>query len=244
MLIKNTSLVFLLLVLTTNSFAQFKANVSETNLIARKKPLSFSHQPFLLLKFTPTSVLGRDNVIQYGAELAPPFGKFSFNFDYGKGVGNKWSMNKYTKANHPEQQTTLYRGEIRMYFSDWYPFYALDKKPFGRYYAIEYVQKNITQSQDTSSVNLTLPNVEPVIAIIKDQSVNLKIGKHFKIAKIFFIDGFVGIGTGWYSSRIQEVSTDEPLLRNGFSFGFPERTVGTKGLYLSKTAGFRLCLVL
>lgn len=39
------------------------------NVSAARKPASFSHVPFLVLKITPTAVFGQDNVLQYGAEI-------------------------------------------------------------------------------------------------------------------------------------------------------------------------------
>ncbi len=238
----------LLIFITLPGYSQKKAEVSFSEQAARKEPVSFSHQPILLLKICPTAILGGDNALQFGAELAPPFGKFSFQFDYAKGQGDKWNLNKYTLQNHPEQKTTIYRGEIRLYFSDWYPFYALDKKPFGRYYAFEFVQKNIKQSQPAISLSpnaaLPFPQITNINALINDKAINAKLGKHFKIARLFFVDAYAGVGLAWYKSDAEEAIDLELFSHSGFSFTTPNRTAGTKGLYLSKTAGVKLCLVL
>ncbi|WP_341227388.1 hypothetical protein [uncultured Arcticibacterium sp.] len=234
-------LLFCFLIFNTAQ-AQFFSQTDNTLETNRKKPVSFSHQPFLLLKVTPTAVLGRDNVLQYGVELAPPFGKFSFGFDYGKGKGD-WSFNKDQKANHPEQETKIIRGEIRGYFSDWYPFYALDKKPFGRYYALEYVQKDLKYAATPNLENYGGTQVEgigPFDVNYIERALHVKFGNHFIITKWFFIDGFVGIGVGQYSSETNDLEAVQ--VKNSFSFKRPSRDLASKGLFLSKTAGFRLCL--
>ncbi|MGR3809131.1 hypothetical protein [Jiulongibacter sp. NS-SX5] len=208
----------------------------------RKKPLKFTHQPFLLLKVTPTALLGRDNVFQYGVELAPPFGKFSFGFDYGKGKSS-WSLDKEHKALFPDQETKIIRGEIRGYFSDWYPFYALDKKPFGRYYALEYAQKDISYTYRPDVIlygGNTLPSLTELDVATVERAIHVKFGNHFLISKWFFIDTFAGIGVGQY---VTQTPDSEVELQNiGFTTNRPPRINNTKGLFLSKTAGIRLCL--
>jgi hypothetical protein len=224
-------------------FAQFKAKMNaETDFTARKKPVSFSHQPFLLLKVTPTAVLGRDNVLQYGVELAPPFGKFSFGFDYGTGKSS-WGFNKEYKALFPDQETRIIRGEIRGYFSDWYPFYALDKKPFGRYYALEYVQRDLTYGY-TPDINLysgiTVPAANALNVAWNEKAVHVKFGNHFIVSRWFFIDAFAGIGVGHFNGQPVDMEIEKVTLP--FNFKKPERDFNTTGLFLSKTAGIRFCL--
>lgn len=237
---------YLLLTFFVVSFwskAQFISGLNSDKEILRD-PVSFSHQPILLLKITPTALLGRDNVMQFGAELAPPFGKFSFGFDYGKGKGS-WSLNKDQKANFPEQQTRIIRAEIRGYFSDWYPFYALDKKPFGRYYSLEYVNKILNYSSLPSLRlynNTFIPAAEKVPVMGKEQALHVKFGKHFIVSKWFFIDAYAGIGVGKYENPAE--TWEQEMVKEPFSFRSPERKVGTQGLFLSKTAGVRLCLPL
>lgn len=236
---------FLLLstLLSLTAYSQFNSlEQEEVGLATRKKPVSFSHQPFLLLKITPSAFLGRDNVFQYGVELAPPFGKFSFGFDYGKGKGSG-SLNKEHKAAHPEQETKIIRGEIRGYFSDWYPFYALDKKPFGRYYSLEYVQKDISYTSIPDILlytGMTVPAATEVNVAYQERALHVKFGNHFIITRWFFIDAFAGIGIGQYDAKPAEFEYEQ--ITNKFSFKRPVREFNTKGLFLSKTAGFRLCL--
>jgi hypothetical protein len=227
--------------------AQIGNSGIETENQTSRKPFNFTHQPILLLKITPTSLFETDNVFQYGAELAPPFGKFSFNFDYGKGRGSK-SFNKTIKELQSDKLTTIMRGEIRMYFSDWYPFYALDKKPFGRYYSIEFMQKSIQKSEMYAygMGAVDLPNYfqfQKTNLVQKNQAIHAKIGKHFKINKYFFIDGFAGLGIGRY-----ELKSDQPEITPAQYFHtgiFTNKKIiepNTKGRYFSKAAGFRLVL--
>jgi hypothetical protein len=143
-----------------------------------------------------------------------------------------------------------------MYFSDWFPFYALDKKPFGRYYAIEYVHKTINSSQtfDTGykvysfDVPSNIPFIEsqPLEAETFEQAINLKIGKHFHLTSFLFVDAFAGLGVGWGNTTpmIETFNVDEDYITQKFAFKQPNRELGSKGLFLSKTAGLRLCLVL
>lgn len=245
MIIRLTALLFISALLTLPAAGQFNAVFNQENAAVRKKPVSFSHQPFLLLKVTPTALLGRDNVLQYGVELAPPFGKFSFGFDYGTGKGS-WSLDKEQKAVHPEQTTKIIRGEIRGYFSDWYPFYALDKKPFGRYYALEYVQKTLTYDY-TPDILLygggSVPSLNPLPSNGLERAIHVKFGNHFIVSRWFFVDGFVGIGVGQFDYSTDETELEK--INEGFSFSSkPERTASAKGIFLSKTAGVRLCLPL
>ncbi len=210
-----------------------------------RKPVAFSHVPFLLLKLNPTAALERDNVIQYGAEIAPPFGKLSFAFDYGKGKGS-WNINKYIRENQPENTTTVYRGEIRAYFSDWFPFYAMDKKPFGRYYALEFAHKDMKRFPMTAigQGGTSLPDYaqfEKVETHEKEYAVHVKVGRHIIIHRLLFLDIFAGIGAGRYNS----VSADGevvPILHTGFSTNRKQRQPDTKGYFLSTTAGIRLAL--
>lgn len=242
-------LSFTLVLTGLSAFAQNASIDNETAEPSRKKPLGFTHQPFLLLKVTPTALFESDNVFQFGAEIAPPFGKFSFNFDYGIGKG-KNSFNKFVKNNLADTETKVIRGEIRAYFSDWFPFYALDKKPFGRYYALEYMNKNITRTQPVGVSNdgSNFPGFVEIAEVpvqIKEQAIHVKIGKHFLVNRFFFIDGFVGIGPGLY--KVENTGTEitnEEILHNGFSLKRKNWQVGSKGLFLSRTAGIRLCLAI
>lgn len=236
------------------SYAQKSASFENTT-ESLKKPISFTHQPFLLLKVTPTSFFEADRNFRYGVEIAPPFGKFSFCFDYGKGKGEGIFRNN-EGVPLQNMESTQYRGEIRMYFSDWFPFYALDKKPFGRYYAIEYVHKNINSSQtfDTGyqaypfEVPSSIPFLEsePLEALTFERAINIKIGKHFHLTRFLFIDAFAGIGLGQSTTTpmLETFDAAADFQKQKFSIGQPNRELASKGLFLSKTAGLRLCLVL
>jgi hypothetical protein len=216
----------------------------KTAVAQKYKPISFTRQPILLLKFTPLPLFATENAFQIGAELAPPIGKFSFNFDYGTGKG-KLNVDKYIRKNMPDMKTQFYRGEIRGYFSDWYPFYALDRKPFGRYWALEYAQKKINR-QEVNAVAIgaaSLPNYaifEKTDVLQTEQILNIKWGKNFLIHRHFFIDVYLGAGVRKY-----KVSSDNDLiLHSGFISKWKFWEVGSKGFLPNATAGFRLCLVI
>jgi hypothetical protein len=216
----------------------------KTAVAQKYKPISFTRQPILLLKFTPLPLFATENAFQIGAELAPPIGKFSFNFDYGTGKG-KLNVDKYIRKNMPDMKTQFYRGEIRGYFSDWYPFYALDRKPFGRYWALEYAQKKINR-QEVNAVAIgaaSLPNYaifEKTDVLQTEQILNIKWGKNFLIHRHFFIDAYLGAGVRKY-----KVSSDNDLiLHSGFISKWKFWEVGSKGFLPNATAGFRLCLVI
>nr|WP_299420191.1 hypothetical protein [uncultured Emticicia sp.] len=216
----------------------------KTAVAQKYKPISFTRQPILLLKFTPLPLFATENAFQIGAELAPPIGRFSFNFDYGTGKG-KLNVDKYIRKNMPDMKTQFYRGEIRGYFSDWYPFYALDRKPFGRYWALEYAQKKINR-QEVNAVAIgaaSLPNYaifEKTDVLQTEQILNIKWGKNFLIHRHFFIDAYIGAGVRKY-----KVSSDNDLiLHSGFISKWKFWEVGSKGFLPNATAGFRLCLVI
>jgi hypothetical protein len=216
----------------------------KTAVAQKYKPISFTRQPILLLKFTPLPLFATENAFQIGAELAPPIGKFSFNFDYGTGKG-KLNVDKYIRKNMPDMKTQFYRVEIRGYFSDWYPFYALDRKPFGRYWALEYAQKKINR-HEVNAVAIgaaSLPNYaifEKTDVLQTEQILNIKWGKNFLIHRHFFIDAYLGAGVRKY-----KVSSDNDLiLHSGFISKWKFWEVGSKGFLPNATAGFRLCLVI
>jgi hypothetical protein len=203
--------ILVLNLLFINSMAQLY-NI-ETKPLFNKKPVQFTHIPFLLLRFNPTAMVGYNNTIQYGAELAPPFGKFSFSFDYGKGKGSQ-NLNKYVRKNQSENINTEYRGEIKMYFSDWYPFAGLDKKPFGRYYSVEYIQGKYDRTVEmaTGIGGTQLPSYakfDMVPYTEKTQTVHIKFGKHIHLHKHLFLDAYAGLGLGKYTSMDETTDPDE-----------------------------------
>lgn len=223
----------------------------ETKPFLNKKQVQFTHIPFLLLRFNPTALIGYNNTIQYGAELAPPFGKFSFSFDYGKGKGSQ-NLNKYVRKNQSENLNKEYRGEVKMYFSDWYPFSGLDKKPFGRYYSLEYIQGKYDRIVDmaTGVGGTQLPSYakfDLVPYTEKTQRVHVKFGKHIHLHKHLFIDAYAGLGVGKYSTIDKTATTDDlevVPLHFGFLSNKDSRQPGTKGWFFSKTAGLRIAIPL
>ena len=238
--------------LATQGFAQKDMNeTSEATSVEPEKtqrdPIEFHHQPLLLLKFAPLAAFAHDNAFMFGAELAPPFGKFSFNFDYGKGTG-KWNAHKLIRQEMPDMKTEIYKGEIRGYFSDWYPFYALDRKPFGRYWALEYGTKKVTKSPEAAIAADAIgqyAEFKKVPVVQKEQFINVKIGRHIMVRKFFFIDVYAGIGIRKY----KVVSTDENFDANSVLFysiinKWKNWLPGDKGILPNATAGFRLCLPL
>lgn len=249
---KERILILLLIVCGMNAFSQKNAGI-DLDEQASVKNIEFTHVPFLLLRFNPTTLFGVNNTIQYGAELAPPFGRFSFSFDYGKGKGSG-NLNKDYKKTMPLNQNVEYRGEIKMYFSDWYPFYALDKKPFGRYYAIEYVNGTYDRVMNAfvGFGGENLPSYATITGIEFQetrQAVNFKFGKHFQIHKHLFLDGYIGAGLGKYA--VTEATFTDPdfdpnstILHLGYMTNKNINQPETSGLYFSKTAGIRIVVPL
>lgn len=244
--------IIIVLILVSDTInAQSRASFGEMDVSIEtlRKPVTFTHVPFLLLKITPSAMLGYNNVFQYGGELVPPFGKFSFSFDYGKGKGSQ-NASKYIRQNQSGNQNKMIRGEIRMYFSDWYPFYALDKKPFGRYYAIEYAQsqsdKDLQMATGVGGVFLpSFAKFNQVKYSEKTQAIHLKIGKHIHLNRFLFLDIFAGAGIGKFSSDApDDLETGSLPLHYSFLTNKDLRNPGTSGYYLSTTAGFRLALPL
>jgi hypothetical protein len=176
------------------------AEVEKTEKKVLRDPVGFTHLPFLLLRFSPMSAFRYDNILQYGVEIAPPFGKFSFVFDYGKGNGS-WAFKKDVKKNYKENSSKVLRGEIRMYFSDWFPFYAMDKKPFGRYYSLEYTNSTFDRVLRVDLADAIKYNVSDLTPYTeKRQDLRVKIGKHFHLHKHLFIDLNAGIGVAQFKT--------------------------------------------
>lgn len=186
MQIRNLTLLFLI-VSIFNSNAQ-KAELDKEELV-NKKPVAFTHIPFLVLRLNPMALMQYDNMLQYGAEIAPPFGKFSVVFDYGKGKGSQ-NFRKNTRKNYADNTSKELHAEIRTYFSDWYPFYALDKKPFGRYYALEYIKGDYSRSFNINYLdNKTLVSFKE-----NTQTFRVKFGKNIHLHKHLFLDLNGGMG--------------------------------------------------
>jgi hypothetical protein len=235
--------IFLLLLISVScAQAQFYSSVNE---VERKRPVTFTHVPFLLLRVNPSAVVGYNNTLQFGAEIAPPVGKLSFAFDYGIGSG-KWNLSKAVREQQSENKNKELRGEIRAYFSDWFPFYALDKKPFGRYYALEYVNGTYDRTLGVPAA-AGLIDEQKFYSMQETQekrhTVHLKFGRHIHLHRHLFLDVYGGIGAGKSTFSVGE-SKLEGSLYNPVSLSFPadksyEKPQGSR-YFFSKTFGVRL----
>lgn len=240
--------IFVFLLSISTAMAQMSASSQE--MLSRKGPVQFTHVPFLLLRVNPSQMFGYNNTYQFGAEIAPPVGKLSFAFDYGIGKG-KQNINRQVKALQPDNKNKEFRGEIRAYFSDWFPFYALDKKPFGRYYALEYVNGTYER---TLGVPLPEGPIELVTGgslafadkptVEKTHVVHLKFGRHIHLHRHLFLDVYGGLGVG--KSNISGVGYDivgdelyNPAELNFLSNKMYENPK-TKRYFFSKTFGVRI----
>lgn len=216
----------------------------------RKGPVQFTHVPFLLLRFNPSQLLGYNNTFQYGVEIAPPIGKLSFTFDYGSGKG-KSSLNKFVRDLQPENKNKEFRGEIRAYFSDWFPFYALDKKPFGRYYSLEYVngtyERNLGVSIPNGGLVLVPDNAvvwQNKATVEKTHVVHIKFGRHIHLHKHLFLDVYAGVGAGKSNIKGKDFEIEGEALYNPVPLGFLANKMyedpKTKRYFFSKTFGVRI----
>ncbi|WP_367915187.1 hypothetical protein [Leadbetterella sp. DM7] len=243
---------FLILFLITSCSVSAQGLVSESffeaNEVNRKNLVTFTHVPFLLLRVNPSQWLGYNNTFQFGAEVAPPVGKLSFAFDYGTGKG-KNNLNKQVRAFQPDNRNKELRGEIRAYFSDWFPFYALDKKPFGRYYALEYVN-------GTYDRNLGIPaggaavNGDNALSWMqstreKTHVVHVKFGRHIHLHRHLFLDVYGGIGAGKSTFTLADgTPLEKGRLYNPAEMDFWSHkryeSPKTKQYFFSKTLGVRI----
>lgn len=243
-------LIIVFLISTTCAFGQMNSSVLDLDEVKRRKPVSFTHVPFLLLRVNPSQMFGYNNTFQFGVEIAPPIGKLSFAFDYGVGKGSQ-NFNKMVKELQPNNKNKELRGEVRAYFSDWFPFYALDKKPFGRYYSLEYINGTydrnlavpiegggVVLSPDNTLAWITRPTTE------KTHVVHLKFGRHIHLHRHLFLDVYGGLGVG--QSKITgsdfEIVGEElysPLKLNFLSNKMYENPE-TKRYFFSKTFGVRV----
>ncbi len=206
-------------------------------------PPQFGHQPFLVVKLSPQYLFAQDNVFMFGAELAPPFGKFSFAADYGVGKGS-WNYNKDVRTFFADQKTKIIRGELRAYFSDLFYFYSLDMKPLGRYYSIEYTKKDVTMTRQIGvSNNESFFEVKDLPIQQAEWMANLKFGKNWLISRWFMIDTHFGIGVRHYDVKTTDDNIDTQTITR-YLINKEKRNwlPNEKGLLPSFTAGFRLCL--
>lgn len=261
MLFANTSFIDSL----ANEKSSFSDFLKTEAKLKKRPPVSFTHQPFLLLKFTPTTYFEKNSMLTFGAEIAPPIGKFSINADYGFSRG-AWNLQKSVRQNYADSELKQWKGEIRTYFSDWYPFYALDKKPFGRYYALEIGKLTVNRNEDLIAVKdgqIAIAKAHPIQTV--RQTLHLKYGRHFIMSKHFFIDAYAGIGIGKQVNSTSKSLVFSPI--NNFSLPFQSDYPVEEKITLSenfnyaplngsfidfdknnfafsKTMGIRLCFVL
>jgi hypothetical protein len=238
-------IIFLLLSFTT-AFGQFSSMAPlETQ---RKNPVRFTHVPIILLRINPSQLFAYNNTLQYGVEIAPPIGKLSFAFDYGSGKG-KSNFNKQVKNLQPDNKNREFRGEIRAYFSDWYPFYALDKKPFGRYYALEYVNGSYDRNLGINTVGVVNTGPEELNWITKATTekthvVHLKFGRHIHLHKHLFLDVYGGLGAGRSTITGKDFDIPAGFLYNPVQLNFLSNKMyespKTEKYFFSKTFGVRI----
>lgn len=241
MLLMRYFLIFCLIILQLSSFGQRKPP-------KEYKVPKFGHQPFLVLKLSPQDLLLKNNAFVFGGEIAPPFGKFSFALDYGKGhVKN--NINADIRNDFPDQTNKIIRGEIRGYFSDWYYFHSLDMKPLGRYYALEIFQNSNNRTQ-TAEVLVPDGNqfkvVENKVPFTKTATgFHVKYGKNFIISRFFMIDTYIGVGAKMnkYTDQSESISDEIAQWQNQESKYFWQPLQKTQ-YQPSFTAGFRLCVPL
>ncbi|MGL4629872.1 MAG: hypothetical protein ACRCVT_01605 [Leadbetterella sp.] len=237
---KFTIFICLLLCFSIPSQAQ-NAVIENNESKSLSRNVGFSHQPLVVLRLNPLPLFRFDNYLQYGIEVAPPVGKFSFVFDYGRGKG-KSSILKNAKKNYPNNTTRMIHAEVRTYFSDWYPFYLLDKKPFGRYYALEYVGTTYNRFLNLRNDD---PEAPPVSIDYREKrtDIRVKFGKHIILAKHFFIDVYGGIGMGFYKANNEYGEETLALAQKPDVGMFSKKRVhmpGEKGIVLSPTLGTNL----
>lgn len=239
--------ILILLFAFSSAFGQMTAY--SPDVINRRQPVAFSHIPFILLRVNPSAMLGYNNTLEYGVELAPPFGKFSFTFDYGSGKGS-WNTNKYVKEFQPDNKNREFKGEIRAYFSDWYPFYALDKKPFGRYYSLEYINGKYERNLGIPVTWVGGMSPEEELRWYKGEKteqthvLHVKYGKHIHLHKHLFLDVYGGLGMGLslFSDKDGESIEGEfysPVKLSYLSNRMYEKPKSNK-YFFSKTLGLRI----
>lgn len=246
----------IILFLITVCSVSAQRNFSESTLGAeeanRKNPVTFTHVPFLLLRVNPSAWLGYNNTFQFGAEVAPPVGKLSFAFDYGTGKG-KSNLNKQVRTLQADNRNKELRGEIRAYFSDWFPFYALDKKPFGRYYALEYVNGTydrnlgiplggapVSSDSDLAWINRSTQE--------KTHVLHAKFGRHIHLHRHLFLDVYGGVGIGKSTFTADGEEIEEGRLYNPAEMDFLThkryKSPRSKQYFFSKTLGVRIVVPL
>jgi hypothetical protein len=244
--------ILLILFVFNKSFSQiFESKFDEKLELNRREPKKeydppkFGHQPFLVLKVSPQYLFAQDNVFMFGGELAPPFGKFSLAADYGFGRGS-WNINKDVRSFFNDQKTKIIRGELRAYFSDLYYFYSLDLKPLGRYYSIEYTQRDISVTRLVGVSNQgSFFELKEIPIKQAEWMVNLKLGKNFLISRWFMIDTHVGLGLKHYNVKTSDETIDnESITRYFINKEKRNWLPNEKGLLPSFVAGFRLCVPL
>lgn len=241
-------ILFLITSYGVSAQTAFSESVFEAQEVSREKPVTFTHVPFLLLRVNPSAWLGYNNTFQFGAEVAPPVGKLSFAFDYGTGKG-KSSLNRQVRELQPDNRNKELRGEIRAYFSDWFPFYALDKKPFGRYYALEYINGTYDRNLGIPFAGLPAGSDGDVAGIYrstreKTHVLHVKFGRHIHLHRHLFLDVYGGIGAGksTFTSDGSEIEGDR--LYNPAELGILShkryKSPKPKQYFFSKTLGVRI----
>lgn len=211
-----------------------------------RKRFSISHQPFLVLTASPLNAFDFNNNFMVGAELAPP-GKFSLQADYGTGNGTM-NINKIVREQISDMKTTIMRGELKAYFSDWHYFSNLDRKPLGRYWAIEFAKKNVDMSREAVIGRVHVSDEYAYYEIVKmpikqnEQVLNLKLGTHLLLQRFVIFDLYGGIGLRKY--KVSSSTKEQNVLYYPVSTKYKNWLPNEKGILPNLCAGFRICLAL
>ena len=213
-----------------------------------KPDFEINHQPFLVITASPIEIFNIHNTFMIGAELAPPFGKFSLQADYG--VGSRgFNIHPGIRNNFSSLQTNIWRGELRTYQSDWFYFSDLDRKPLGRYFALEYANKDISatresfiQQPSTKFITQGSYKLDNAKYTQNETLVNLKYGKHFLFKRFLVFDVYGGFGIRKY----KVIGVDSKTVFGAYSgyWGIGDWLPNSKGFLPNATFGFRVCVPL
>lgn len=227
--------IIYLFLITNIGFAQLRREYSTPK---------FGYPPILLLKVNPVPAFEPDNMFMFGGELSPPIGKFTFNFDYGVGKG-KNNVRSIIRNNLPDDKFKEMRYEVRTYFSDWFFFNQFDMKPFGRYYAFEYGDKNVQSFPEIIVYKGTADNpnyyeFQKTKIARREQTFTLKFGRNFIFSRWFMLDVYGGVGALKYQVTGEEANTEQISFYNvskskhnwqpGDKGWLPRFTVGMRGV--------------
>jgi hypothetical protein len=229
-------IIFFFMLISYENFAQKRADQPD---------FEIDHQPFLVLTATPAKIFDIHNNFMLGAELAPPFGKFSLQADYGFG-SRAFNVHSGVRKNYSALQTNIIRGELRTYQSDWFYFSDLDRKPLGRYFAIEYAKKDVAATRSAFVQNTSANYDSNGFYKLDDDKytqnetlINLKYGKHFLLKRFLVFDVYVGGGIRRYN--VKNVNLTQKTGAFAGYLGWGDWLPNGKKILPNGTFGFRIC---